>query len=141
MSGCVVPLLALALAVFVLLSVLRWFEQITEAVDSGWWNKVAMLIVVPFATWLYPSRVSAGRPTAVPHHEPVRGFGVSPTHSPAPTSPSSAPETSPPPGTPAEFIGPPKIPPPKPTRAAVDPEKIAKLRQKMKEQGMLGEEE
>jgi hypothetical protein len=138
MSGCIVPLIALALAVFVLLSVLRWFEQITEAVDAGWWNKVALLLVMPFATWLFPSRVSAGRPTAVPHHEPVRGFGVAPTHSSAP-SPGRA--EGPPPGTPSEFIGPPKVPPPKPKKAAVDPEKIAKLRQKMKEQGMLGDDQ
>jgi hypothetical protein len=71
----------------------------------------------------------------------VRGFGTLPKG--GIVDPSIAPPTQsdgPPPGTPKEFIGLPKIPPKKP-RAAVDPEKVAKLRQKMKEQGMLGSDE
>ena len=49
------------------------------------------------------------------------------------------PADGPPPGTPSEFLGLPKIPPKK-KPAAVDPDKLAKLRQKMREQGMLPEE-
>src|SRR3954454_4598236 len=124
MGVCFSWLLLLAGAVFVLVSILRWFEQVTEAVDRGWWSKLAVLIVFPFAAWLFPSRISAGRPTAVPRHEPVRGFGIAP---PAPqhrepgdgipiaktasgaAAPMPAPSPpamdGPPPGTPAEFIG------------------------------------
>ena len=58
------PLLLIG-AVFVLLSLVRWFEQITDAVDARWWNKTALLLACPFSVWLFPSRVSAGRPTAV----------------------------------------------------------------------------
>jgi len=150
---CFVWLLLLVGVFFVLLSLVRWFEQITEAVEARWWNKVTLLLAFPFAVWLFPSRVSAGRPTAVPRHEPIRGFGVAPQRSApedsipiaktasgvAPSSvapPAPIPVDGPPSGTPAEFIGLPKIPPKKP-KAPVDPEKIAKLRQKMKEQGML----
>jgi hypothetical protein len=44
----------------------------------------------------------------------------------------------PPPGTPKEFLGLPKVPPPKPkAKSAIDPEKIAKLKEKMRQQGML----
>src|SRR4051794_23075625 len=119
--GCFAWLLVLVGALFVLLSLVRWFEQVTEAVDARWWNKSALLLACPFAVWLFPSRVSAGRPTAVPRHEPVRGFGVAPQKG-APTAdaipitktasdvavgsvvPSSpAPTDGPPPGTPAEF--------------------------------------
>jgi hypothetical protein len=51
------------------------------------------------------------------------------------------PSDQPPPGTPAEFLGMPVVPPKKKTaKPAVDPEKIAKLRQKMREQGMLPDE-
>ncbi len=163
--GCFAWLLVLVGAVFVLLSLVRWFEQITEAVEARWWNKTSLLLACPFAVWLFPSRVSAGRPTAVPRHEPVRGFGVAPQRSASEDSipiaktasdvatASRAPQAAattiaaqtdgPPPGTPAEFIGLPKIPPKKPKGAApaVDPEKVAKLRQKMKEQGMLGDDE
>src|SRR4051812_22831491 len=158
---CFVWLLLLAGVFFVLLSLVRWFEQITEAVDNRWWNKVTLLVLCPPAVWFFPSRVSAGRPTAAPRHEPVRGFGVgtertgreqgsipiAKTASGVPSASdvvvSGAPMTDgPPPGTPPEFIGLPKIPPkPKRSSPAVDPEKIAKLRQKMKEQGMLGDDE
>jgi hypothetical protein len=46
-----------------------------------------------------------------------------------------------PPGTPPEFMGMPVIPA-KPRKAGnqLDPEKLAKLKQKMREQGMLGED-
>jgi hypothetical protein len=134
MTGCLIWFLFVAGAVFSIATLLRWFEQTADAVDGDEWKKVAILIACPFTCWFYPSRVSAGRPTAVPHHDPVRGFGKLPgsrTEMPMPSD-------QPPPGTPAEFIGPPKIPPKKP-KAAVDPEKLAKLRQKMREQGMLDE--
>ena len=76
---------------------------------------------------------SAGRPVPVPHHEPVRGFGTAPTKTP----------DGPPPGTPKEFLGIPTIPPAKPKhpKPAADLDKIARLKQKMREQGMLPPEE
>lgn len=130
MTGCFTWLLLLVLGVLTMVSLLKWFEQTTEAVDNRWWSKLILLLVAPPVVWLFPSRVSAGRPSAFPRHEPVRGFGS------VPLEPRS---DQPPPGTPKEFIGPPKIPPKKPAGAkpAVDPDKLAKLKQKMKEQGML----
>jgi hypothetical protein len=133
----------LAGAIMAMVSILRWFEQVTEAVEQRWWNKVVLLLCAPFAVWFFPSKVAAGRPTAVPLHEPVRGFGTVPL---TPKSPGDAPRAAArtddaPPGTPPEFRGLPKIPPKsKSTRAAVDPDKLAKLRQKMKEQGMIEDE-
>ena len=106
MTGCFAWFIFLAGGVFVIASLLRWFEQSADAVDHGEWNKLAMLLVFPFACWFYPSRVSAGRPTAVPHHEPVRGFGKLPGTKPGMPMPSD----QPPPGTPKEFLGLPKIP-------------------------------
>ena len=144
MQGCFIWLLLLAGGVFVLLTLLRWFEQTSEAVDNGWWNKLLLLVCMPFAVWLFPGRVATGRPTPVPHHEPVRGFGTvkakaevrSPIEDPAVTDIPTARLASPPPGTPAEFLGMPVIPPKK-KPMAVDPDKLAKLKQKMREQGML----
>jgi hypothetical protein len=85
----------------------------------------------------------------VPHHEPVRGFGslakAKPAATPAshvegqPRAATPSAEDQPPPGTPAEFLTKPKIPPKKP-RPELDPDKIAKLKAKMREQGMLGDE-
>ena len=149
MGQCFIWLLLLALGVMALVTLLRWFEQATEAVENGWWNKVIVLIVMPFSVWFFPSRVSAGRPTAVPHHEPVRGFGkvsLNPQNPQEPGAKSRSAGTTddkPPPGTPKEFIGLPAIPPKKAlgAKGSVDPEKIAKLKQKMKEQGMLGEDQ
>jgi hypothetical protein len=135
--GCLTWLIFIAFAIFVMLSFIRWFEQTAEAVDNGWWNKVIVLIAMPFTVWFFPSRVSAGRPTPVPHHEPVRGFGSVPLTS---KDVAPAPPDGPPPGTPKEFIGMPVIPAKKPARPPADPEKIAKLKQKMREQGMLGDE-
>ena len=134
MTGCFAWIFLLAGGVFVIASLLRWFEQTADAMDHGEWNKLSVLIVCPFACWFYPSRISAGRPTAVPHHEPARGFGIGPS----PGGEMPMPSDQPPPGTPKEFLGMPKIPPKKP-KAAVDPEKLAKLKQKMREQGMLDE--
>ena len=59
------------------------------------------------------------------------------------TEPTSGTPDGPPPGTPKEFIGMPVIPPKKPggQKPPVDPDKIAKLKQKMREQGMLNDEE
>jgi hypothetical protein len=138
--GCFTWLILIGGFIFVMVTLLRWFEQITDAVDEASWNKVAFLIAVPFAAWAYESRSSAGRPGPVPLHEPVRGFGL-PSSTRAKPSPPS--QDQPPPGTPPEFLGMPKIPPPRPKSAkpALDPEKIAKLRQKMREQGMLGPDE
>ena len=166
MQTCFTPILMLALAVIVIMSLLRWFEQVTEAVERGWWNKVTLLVLMPFAVWFYPSRVGAGRPSMVPRHEPVRGFGkvslsedggkrtrpaagngdhaaaAAPIAAPAPRPSPPMPSDGPPPGTPAEFLGMPVIPPKKKSaKPAVDPEKIAKLRQKMREQGMLPEDD
>jgi hypothetical protein len=148
---CVTWLLLFAIAVFVMASLLRWFEQTAEAVDQREWNKVALLVAMPFSAWFYRSKVAAGRPTAVPHHEPVRGFGPLPEEKPAPAAVSPTPSASrlpgvtdePPPGTPKEFLGMPVIPPKaaRPARPPVDPEKLAKLKQKMREQGMLPDDE
>jgi hypothetical protein len=161
MTGCFTWLALLAGGVFLMLSLIRWFEQTAEAVDLGWWNKLLVLVVFPFAVWFYPARVKAGRPVPVPRHEPVRGFGVpkekrptvagsdgagSARDGPAPRASeddvpmASLADDGPPPGTPPEFLGKPVIPPKKKSpRAApaVDPDKVAKLRQKMREQGML----
>src|SRR5439155_21260951 len=95
---CFVWLLVLAGGMFVLLSLVRWFEQITDAVDNRWWNKVTLLLAFPFAAWFFPPRVSAGRPSAVPRHEPVRGFGIVPQR--AEKTEQAAPPTQTPPGTP-----------------------------------------
>jgi len=163
MGTCFFVLLFLLAGLFTVATAVRWFEQTAEAVDQRWWNKLTLLVLMPFAVWLFPSRVTAGRPSAVPRHEPVRGFGglpkggiaepvvpiAPPTGSPptsaAPTGAAptgTAPTDGPPPGTPKEFLGMPTIPPKRATsRPAIDPEKLAKLRQKMKEQGMLDEEQ
>lgn len=144
---CVTTLVILVGSVLMLVSVIRWFEQVTEAVELAWWSKVFLLVAFPFAAWFYPSRVSAGRPTAVPRHVPVRGFGTAPAglepgRSSGSNSVKSAPATDrPPPGTPPEFLGLPKVPPGPVKKSSIDPDKIAKLKQKMRDQGMLGEED
>ena len=140
--GCFAWIVLLGGAVFMMVSMLRWFEQVTEAVELRWWNKIFMLIVMPFGVWLFPSRVSAGRPSPVPVHEPVRGFGKLPAGgiNPGINAPPSSAE-APPPGTPKEFLVKPQVPPPgsRPrARPPIDADKLAKLRQKMREQGMLG---
>ena len=152
--GCFSTILFLAGFVMVLVSFIRWFEQTTEAVDNGWWNKVFVLLVCPFTVWLFPSRVNAGRAVPVPRHEPVRGFGSLPKTQAAPATqptlaqagdpvaPPAPSSDEPPPGTPKEFLGLPRIPPPKPRqKSSVDSDKVAKLKQKMREQGMIGDEE
>lgn len=144
MGGCFAWLVLLAGSVGVMVSLLRWFEQTADAVDRGWWNRLALLLAFPFAVWFYPSRVGAGRPTPVPRHEPVRGFGGLPKGGGGIEGASNAapPPDAPPPGTPKEFIGPPKIPnKPAKKKAPVDPEKLARLREKMRQQGMLGDDE
>jgi len=144
-------ILAVVLSVFMLASLIRWFDEATEAVQNGWWNRVSLLLLFPFSCWFYPTKVAAGRPTPVPRHEPVRGFGSMPKTKPAPTpaaedqpragtstsTPSS--DEQPPPGTPKQFLTKPQIPPKKP-KPDLDPDKIAKLKAKMREQGMLGDE-
>lgn len=131
---CISWLGLVAAAVFVMVSLLRWFEEVTESVEQRWWNKTLLLVVAPFTVWFFPAKVAAGRPTAVPRHEPVRGFGTAPV---TPKAAQSPPDDGPPPGTPQEFIGLPKIPPKKKPKSAVDPEMIAKLKRKMREQGMI----
>jgi len=133
---CFSTILAIVVGVFMLASLIRWFDEATEAVQNGWWNRVSLLLLFPFSCWFYPTKVAAGRPTPVPHHEPVRGFGSMPKTKPATTSPA---DDQPPPGTPKEFLEKPKIPPKKP-KVELDPEQIAKLKAKMREQGMLGDE-
>jgi hypothetical protein len=147
MQGCFTWILLLIGGIFLLMTILRWFEQTAEAVDNGWWNKTLVLIGMPFAVWLFPGRVAAGRPTPVPRHQPVRGFGGAPKTLPPSSDIAAGPEIplaklaapapeGPPPGTPPEFIGKPVIRPRK-KPSSVDPEKIARLRRKMREQGML----
>jgi hypothetical protein len=136
MAWCLSVLLVAVGGVCVVLSLLRWFEQTAEAVDTRDWRKLAVLVICPPATWAYRSRVVAGRPTAVPRHTPVRGFGLEPTVTASP--PPS--DDGPPPGTPPEFLGPPVVPPPTPKRG-VEPEQLEKLRRKMREQGLLPPEE
>jgi hypothetical protein len=116
MTSCFTWLLFIGFAIFCMVSLIRWFEQITEAVDLGWWNKVILLLAIPLTVWLFESKVSAGRPFAVPRHEPVRGFGT------GPTMPVDVPKNA-----------------AKKKRSAIDPEMIAKLKQKMKDQGMMEE--
>src|SRR2546421_6797474 len=123
MSGCFTWIGAIAALVLGITSMIRWFEQVSEAVDNGWWNKLFVLIVVPPSVWFFPSRVSAGRPIPVPLHQPVMGMGA---------APKLKTDDAPPPGTPKEFMGMPVIRTKKPgaKRTAVDPEKLAKLKQK-----------
>ncbi|MEO6434304.1 MAG: hypothetical protein ABIP55_00885 [Tepidisphaeraceae bacterium] len=124
---------------------IRWFEQTAEAVDNRWWNKLSLLLACPFVVWLYPSKVGTGRASPVPHHEPVRGFGSVPKSKSSASVPiglaeaSSPPAVSrdePPPGTPKEFLGLPNVSPPK-RKSSIDPNQIAKLKEKMRQQGML----
>src|SRR5439155_27289048 len=106
---CVSTILAVVVAVFMLASLIRWFDEATEAVQNGWWNRVSLLLLFPFSCWFYPTKVAAGRLTPVPRHEPVRGFGSIPKTKPAPASedqartgtptPTPAAEYQPPPGT------------------------------------------
>ena len=138
--GCFSTLLVIALFVLVLVTLIRWFEQTIDAVDNRWWNVLAVIVACPFTVWLFPSRVASGRPIPVPKHEPVRGFGL-PKSAPISTPPPPD-DAGPPPGTPKEFMGIPEVPAtPAKKKSSIDPDKIAKLRQKMREQGMLPPEE
>ena len=150
--GCFQIILVLVGFVLLMITFIRWFEQTAEAVDNRWWNKLQLLLICPFVVWFYPSRVGTGRSSPVPHHEPVRGFGSVSKAKPQPPGPAPAEadpapaaagtQDQPPPGTPKEFLGLPTIPTPKVKRkSSVDPEKMAKLKQKMREQGMLPPED
>src|SRR5882724_959381 len=75
MGGCLSVVILAAAFVFVIASLLRWFEQTTDAVDHRDWNKLTVLLTFPFLVWRYESKVVAGRPVALPRFEPVRGFG------------------------------------------------------------------
>src|SRR5258705_12184167 len=105
---CFTTIVAIVLGVFLLASLIRWFDEATEAVNNGWWNRVSLLLLFPFSCWFFPSKVAAGRPTPVPHHEPVRGVGSLGKSKPTPTtsSPSSA---QPPPHTPPTFLVKPQL--------------------------------
>src|SRR5947207_5171303 len=125
-------MLIVVLGVLMLASLIRWFDEATEAVQNGWWNKVTLLLLFPFSCWFFPSKVAAGRPTPVPLHEPVRGSG---SLGKAKTTSTAAPSSDqPPPGTPPEFLVKPQIPPKRP-KPELDPDKIAKLQAKMREHG------
>src|SRR3954469_7360011 len=126
---CFTTILSIVLAVFLLASLIRWFDEATEAVNNGWWNRISLLLLFPFSCWFFPSKVAAGRPTPVPLHEPVRGFGSLGKPKPSATPPSS--DDQPPPGTPPEFLVKPQIPPKRP-KPELDPDKIAKLKAKMR---------
>jgi hypothetical protein len=117
MGGCITWLIVIAGGLALLVSLIRWFEQVTEAVDRGWWNKVLVLLMAPPAVWFFPSRVSAGRPSMVPRHEPAMGFGLN-----QPVKPQAADGAA---------------PAPKMKKSAIDPAQVEKLKQKMREQGML----
>src|SRR2546421_5662520 len=122
--GCFSTILLIVTFIFVIVTLIRWFEQVTEAVDNRWWNVAFVLLAMPFTVWLFPSRTSAGRPTAVPHHEPVVGFGL-------PKTPPPRRGNAPDPSAPAKAR----------RKSSIDPEQIAKLKQKMREQGMLPPED
>ena len=151
--GCFTWLVLLGGGVMVMVSIIRWFEQTTDAVDAGAWDRLVLLVVMPFSVWFFPSKISAGRPTAVPRHEPVRGFGSLgkkgggvPFADKAPAGAGEVRELpprldEPPPGTPPEFLVKPVVPKKPVKKAAPDPEKIEKLRRKMMEQGMLPKDE
>jgi hypothetical protein len=117
MTSCFAWILLPAMLILTMVSMIRWFEQVTEAVDLGWWNKVFLLVMAPPVVWMFESKIAAGRPSAFPRHEPVRGFGIQP---PAPGEKPKIP-----------------TPPPKKKKPPFDPSAVEKLRQKMREQGML----
>jgi hypothetical protein len=173
MSPCFSWILLAGAVIAVMVGMVRWFEQVADAVDQESWEKLALLVFVPPSVWMFRSAVQGGRLVPVPRYEPARGFGlntprrgfeVSELPMPSETavlqasdsqpvasgsaaeakqsgiSPVQMPagDDGPPPGTPKEFLGMPTIPPPKKSnRPAVDPDKLAKLKQKMREQGML----
>jgi hypothetical protein len=103
---------------FVMITLIRWFEQTSEAVDNGWWDKLMILLAMPFAVWFFGSRISAGRPFPVPLHEPVRGFGSigASRARPAPSKPQAN------------------------SAAADQADRIAKLKRQMRQQGMLDDD-
>jgi hypothetical protein len=47
LMSCFTLLLFLAAFVMIMVTFIRWFEQTTEAVDNGWWNKIFVLLDVP----------------------------------------------------------------------------------------------
>ncbi len=122
--SCVSVIFLAVAAIFTIVSMIRWYEQATEAIELGWWNKIFVLLACPFAVWFFPSRVAVGRPIPVPHHEPVRGFGT------MPKAPAPPPQATTPPRAPAGK-----------KKSGIDAEQVAKLREKMRQQGMLPPEE
>ena len=118
-------LLNAVIFIFVMVSLIRWFEQTIYAVDHRAWKQLGFLILFPFGVWFYPSRIAAGRPIPVPLHEPVRGFGS------MPKMPQEKPVA---PVAPTPMVA-------KKKKSGIDPEQVAKLKQKMRDQGMLPPEE
>src|SRR5688500_16388004 len=138
--GCFTSIVFLAGFLFIGISMIRWFEQTAEAVDARQWRHLLTLIFFPFAVWMFPSRISAGRPTPFPLHERVRGFG---TMSLAPKAGTQDVVAQ---GRPAEAGRPPVAEAPKAVpkvmrKSGIDPEQVAKLKEKMRQQGMLPPEE
>jgi hypothetical protein len=114
--GCTYWAIAAVALLLVIVSIIRWFEQTARAVELRLWSRLMLLVALPPSAWLFPSDVSAGRPSPVPPHEPVQGFGLG--SGKAPPIPDA-------PQRPAR------------PRPAADPALAAKLREKMKQQGML----
>ena len=59
--SCFSLILFLAGFVMIMVTFIRWFEQTTEAVDNGWWNKIFVLLMCPFTVWFFPSASRVGR--------------------------------------------------------------------------------
>ena len=133
--GCFTVILNAGVFIFLMVTLIRWFEHTIDAVDHRAWGQLGLLIAFPFAVWFFPSRIAAGRPTPVPLHEPVRGFGSMPLTPGAPSKAQNAPTEAVPPLAQA-----PK-PPPVKRKSAIDPAQVAKLKEKMRQQGMLPPEE
>src|SRR5688500_11648326 len=105
MQTCLTWLLIPVGGIFLVLTLIRWFEQTADAVDRRDWNRTILLVAFPFGVWMFKGRVVAGRPTPVPVHEPVRGMGTVPKQKAAtvPSAPteSKAAAAAPPPERPA----------------------------------------
>lgn len=114
MTSCFAWLLLIGFAIFMMVTLIRWFDVVTEAVDHKEWARVAILVLIPLTAWRYESKLSSGRPGFIARHQPVMGFGDVAAKPP---------------------------PPKKKKKAGIDPEAIAKLKAKMQQQGMLDEEE
>ena len=102
MQSCLTWLLIPVGGIFLVLTLIRWFEQTADAVDRRDWGRTLLLVAFPFGVWLFPGRVVAGRPTPVPVHEPVRGRGTIPERREA--GPAGAAEHAKPPAAPERVV-------------------------------------